>query len=185
MTWLPDTEFDLLWQTRTNLLSKVWASPIHRQAMVEYFHYMCAKEEIEQINIEMQRLQTSIHDKQKHVQQTIIEISATDCKVLSCFPFFPWIDSTLSSFLFHFQVSSFLDILYNIPASPYLDLFHPIYFILYMTLLYLVHFQSLTHLDYDTNHMPVVCLTFIYLLILSIPCSLDLHRSLILLFPKV
>lgn len=39
---------------------------------------MCAKEEIEQINIEMQRLQTSIHDKWKHVQQTIIEISATD-----------------------------------------------------------------------------------------------------------
>ncbi|KAG1855814.1 hypothetical protein C8R48DRAFT_608561, partial [Suillus tomentosus] len=71
-------EFDLLCQSRTDIHELDWTKPAHWEATVKYFKLCCAHEEIERLNIEVQRLRTLIHDDEVKTTAVINELSVSD-----------------------------------------------------------------------------------------------------------
>lgn len=71
-------EFDLLRQSRADIRELDWAKPAHREATVKYFKLCRAHEEIERLNIEVQRLRTSIHDEEAKTTAIINELLVSD-----------------------------------------------------------------------------------------------------------
>jgi hypothetical protein len=71
-------EFDLLRDGDAQLHSKRWANPLYRQASMQYFDGMRAKEEIERLNVEIGRLLTKICDDAVYYPQTIATLAADD-----------------------------------------------------------------------------------------------------------
>lgn len=71
-------EFDLLHDSDAQLHSKQWANPPYRQASIQYFDGMHAKEEIQQLNVEIGRLLTKICDDAVYYPQTIKALVAND-----------------------------------------------------------------------------------------------------------
>lgn len=71
-------EFDLLRDGDAQLHSKRWANPLYRQASMQYFDGMRAKEEIERLNVEIGRLLTKICDDAVYYPQTIATLAAHD-----------------------------------------------------------------------------------------------------------
>lgn len=64
-------EFDLLHQSRSDIRTLDWTQPAHRKATVKYFKIQHAREEIEQLNVEICQLRTAIHDEELMVNATI------------------------------------------------------------------------------------------------------------------
>ncbi|KAG1883668.1 hypothetical protein F4604DRAFT_1878921 [Suillus subluteus] len=71
-------EFDLLCDGDAQLQSKRWANPLYRQASMQYFDGMHAKEEIERLNVEIGRLLTKICDDAVYYPQTIATLTTHD-----------------------------------------------------------------------------------------------------------
>ncbi|KAG1889612.1 uncharacterized protein F5891DRAFT_1131821 [Suillus fuscotomentosus] len=61
-------DFDLLRDTRADVSQRPWASPVARRAMDLYFKMCQAREEIQQLNVEVRRLVTYIQDKEKYLR---------------------------------------------------------------------------------------------------------------------
>jgi hypothetical protein len=59
-------KFDLLWHSRVDIRNQPWTQVTRREATVKYFKLCRAEEELTRLNIEIRRLQTSIHDKTTH-----------------------------------------------------------------------------------------------------------------------
>ncbi|OSD00686.1 hypothetical protein PYCCODRAFT_1370572 [Trametes coccinea BRFM310] len=62
MTMVSLGEFDLLRDARQDIRSQAWAKPTHRDAMQTYYNVERAREEIQRLNIEVQRLFSSMVD---------------------------------------------------------------------------------------------------------------------------
>ncbi|KAG1900426.1 uncharacterized protein F5891DRAFT_1128589 [Suillus fuscotomentosus] len=61
-------DFDLLRDTRADVSQWPWASPVARRAMDLYFKMCRAREEIQQLNVEVRRLVTYIQDEEKYLR---------------------------------------------------------------------------------------------------------------------
>ncbi|KAG6369938.1 hypothetical protein JVT61DRAFT_13323 [Boletus reticuloceps] len=67
-------EFDLLCSAGDDVHECVWARPAIREAMGKVFKLCRAKEEITRLGIKIQCLQTTIHDKEVEITQTITDL---------------------------------------------------------------------------------------------------------------
>jgi len=67
-------EFDLLRHTWDDVRERIWAKPAIREATAKFFKLCRAKEEITRLNVEVRRLRTAIHDEEKEVSQTILNL---------------------------------------------------------------------------------------------------------------
>jgi hypothetical protein len=72
------TEFDILWNTHGSVQSCIWTQPSYQAAMAYYFKMKCACEEIKQLNVEITRLQTFVHDDGILHSQAIKTFQTTD-----------------------------------------------------------------------------------------------------------
>ncbi|KAH7904203.1 hypothetical protein BJ138DRAFT_1239965, partial [Hygrophoropsis aurantiaca] len=75
-------EFTLLRETRVDIRSKRWAEPAVREAMKQSLRIKRAQEEIIRCNIEIRRIQTAIHDEEKHFDQVIDRLKASDSHLM-------------------------------------------------------------------------------------------------------
>ncbi|KAG6877117.1 hypothetical protein C0992_010768 [Termitomyces sp. T32_za158] len=73
-------DFDLLSDTREDVRKRPWAVPAACIMMDEYFKILCAWEEINQLNVEIQRLVTYIHDEEAYLQEREKAMAAKDTK---------------------------------------------------------------------------------------------------------
>ncbi|EMD37546.1 hypothetical protein CERSUDRAFT_35523, partial [Gelatoporia subvermispora B] len=64
-------DFDLLRESREDIRSKVWAQPANRKAMNLHFNVKRAKEEIDRVNVGIQRLFTAILDEHADFHRAI------------------------------------------------------------------------------------------------------------------
>lgn len=71
-------EFDLLKNSHENVCDQPWALPVNREYTQHYFKLQAAKEEIIRLNIEIQRLFTSIQDEDLFFSQKIAELQHSD-----------------------------------------------------------------------------------------------------------
>ncbi|KAG1787745.1 uncharacterized protein HD556DRAFT_1210796, partial [Suillus plorans] len=71
-------EFDLLRHSRTDIRDADWTTPVHRKATVKYFKLQRAREEVQHLNIEVQRLRTAIHDEEIKTNATIDQLIVTN-----------------------------------------------------------------------------------------------------------
>ena len=67
-------EFDLLRHMRDDVRECIWAKPAVREATAKFFKLCRVKEEITRLNVEVRRLRTAIHDEEKEVSQTILNL---------------------------------------------------------------------------------------------------------------
>jgi len=67
------SEFDLLRDAREDVRERLWSSPTGRMAMDLYFKIQRATEEIDRLNIEIQRLITYIQDEEKYLRAQELE----------------------------------------------------------------------------------------------------------------
>ncbi|EGN93404.1 hypothetical protein SERLA73DRAFT_64020, partial [Serpula lacrymans var. lacrymans S7.3] len=58
-------EFMLLKYLRHNILAKPWTVSANQQIAIKFFKIQCAKEEVLQLNVEVQRLHTWIDNKDR------------------------------------------------------------------------------------------------------------------------
>ena len=63
------SDFDLLRDARQDVSKLPWASPMARRATNLYFKMCHAKEEIQHLNVEIRRLVTYIHDKERYLHE--------------------------------------------------------------------------------------------------------------------
>ncbi|KAJ6447723.1 hypothetical protein C8R45DRAFT_850706, partial [Mycena sanguinolenta] len=56
-------EFNILWDTRDSIRSRLWTRPSYRVAMDNHFKILWAQEEIKRLNIEIKRVVTWIEDE--------------------------------------------------------------------------------------------------------------------------
>ena len=75
-TFLAD--FDLLQDVWQDVWAKVWAEPAKRAAMDRYFKICRAREEIQCLNIEIQRLATYLHNEENYLLEKEQELSEND-----------------------------------------------------------------------------------------------------------
>ena len=71
-------KFTLLRSSRSDIREQKWTQPAHREAMVKYFKYLRAREEIDRLNVEIRRLWTAIHDEAAQTSRVIGELSVGD-----------------------------------------------------------------------------------------------------------
>ncbi|KAG1859683.1 hypothetical protein F4604DRAFT_1588897 [Suillus subluteus] len=71
-------EFDLLHDSDAQLHSKRWANPLYRQAPIQYFDGMHAKEEIQWLNVEIGHLLMKIRNDAVYYPQTIEALVANN-----------------------------------------------------------------------------------------------------------
>ncbi|KAG1816412.1 uncharacterized protein BJ212DRAFT_1271798 [Suillus subaureus] len=71
-------EFDLLCHSHTDICELDWTKPAHCEATVKYFKLCCAHEEITQLNVEVHRLCTAIHDEATQMMTVITELLVLD-----------------------------------------------------------------------------------------------------------
>ncbi|KAG2125460.1 hypothetical protein DEU56DRAFT_873092 [Suillus clintonianus] len=69
-------EFELLKSSRREILTKPWASKANREVAGKYFKIICAREEIERLNIEISRLQRWLEDEDAHLLTTATSLEA-------------------------------------------------------------------------------------------------------------
>ncbi|KAF8574510.1 hypothetical protein K439DRAFT_1262534, partial [Ramaria rubella] len=60
-SWLG--EFDLLKESRYEVLQRPWAIPLYREIASKYYKLVCAHEELVHLNVEIQHLHTWVNDK--------------------------------------------------------------------------------------------------------------------------
>ncbi|KAH7904631.1 hypothetical protein BJ138DRAFT_1138490 [Hygrophoropsis aurantiaca] len=65
-TFLAD--FDLLRESRQDVSTRPWASPAGRLAMDSYFKMCRAREEIQRLNVEVQRVSTYLQDEERYLR---------------------------------------------------------------------------------------------------------------------
>ncbi|KAG1906182.1 uncharacterized protein F5891DRAFT_1125610 [Suillus fuscotomentosus] len=70
--------FDLLRDTRVDISERPWSSPAARSAMDLHFKICRAREEIERLNIEVQRLVTYIRDEEKYLRECEDQLKDTN-----------------------------------------------------------------------------------------------------------
>lgn len=71
-------EFDLLRDTRQDIRTKTWATPAGRFAMDLHFKMLRAREEIDQLNVEIRRFHTFIQDEDRFLRGKEDEFRASD-----------------------------------------------------------------------------------------------------------
>ncbi|KAI6037394.1 hypothetical protein BKA83DRAFT_4004593, partial [Pisolithus microcarpus] len=71
-------EFNLLQHAQDDIRERMWAKPAVREATTKFFKLCRAKEEIMRLNVEMHRLRTAIHDKEREASQTIANFRHSD-----------------------------------------------------------------------------------------------------------
>ncbi|KAI6156950.1 hypothetical protein BKA82DRAFT_25914 [Pisolithus tinctorius] len=63
-------EFDLLRDARQDVSQRSWATPAGHSAMDHYFKLLCAREEIERLEVEARRLLTYLRDKEHFLDES-------------------------------------------------------------------------------------------------------------------
>jgi len=76
-------KFDLLRYARNDIRDREWAKPAVREATAKFFKLCRAKEELIQLNIEICRLRTAIHDEEAEISAAIMRLSKSD-QLLAC-----------------------------------------------------------------------------------------------------
>jgi len=71
-------EFDLLRHSRTDIRTKDWAKPAHREATTKFFKLCRAREEISRLNVEIRRLRTAIHAEEHQITAVIQNLLLSD-----------------------------------------------------------------------------------------------------------
>jgi hypothetical protein len=71
-------EFDLLRNSRSDVREELWTQPARREATVKFYKLCRAREELVQLNVEIPRLRTSIHDETLHTNKVISDLSLTN-----------------------------------------------------------------------------------------------------------
>jgi hypothetical protein len=71
-------EFDLLQDVKNSILSETWADPDVREAMSFHFRLKRAREEIQRLNIEIQRQTTYMQDEYLLYLRTVRRLQAED-----------------------------------------------------------------------------------------------------------
>ncbi|KAG2339224.1 hypothetical protein BDR05DRAFT_892034, partial [Suillus weaverae] len=74
-------EFDLLRHSHTNIHSKDWAKPAHREATTKYFKLCRAHEELTRLNVKIRCLRTAIHAEQVQTTAVIEDLWLSDLKL--------------------------------------------------------------------------------------------------------
>lgn len=75
------SEFDLLRDSRFNVLTKPWARAAEREAINNYFRLCRSKEEIERLNLEITHLVTYIRDSEDEMKFQIEHFEQSDKKI--------------------------------------------------------------------------------------------------------
>ncbi|KAF9067575.1 hypothetical protein BDP27DRAFT_1534881 [Rhodocollybia butyracea] len=70
-------QFDILRDTRHNVLEEHWAQPVYRELMNQLHKVTRAREEIQCCNVEIHRLHTSIVDEEKVFKATLVRLTGT------------------------------------------------------------------------------------------------------------
>ncbi|KAF9058384.1 hypothetical protein BDP27DRAFT_1241338, partial [Rhodocollybia butyracea] len=70
-------QFDILRETRHNVLEERWARPLYRELMNRLHKVARAREEIVRCNIEIRRLHTSILDEEHQFEATLTRVKGT------------------------------------------------------------------------------------------------------------
>lgn len=71
-------EFDLLKNSRDDVRTCPWATPVNREYTQRYFRVQAAREEIIRLNVEICRLATSIEDESSFFPQKIAQLQVSD-----------------------------------------------------------------------------------------------------------
>ena len=71
-------EFDLLRHSRSDIRLKPWADPLRREATIKYLRIQRAEEEINELNIQIRRVRTAIHDEAADMVNSLNRITCTD-----------------------------------------------------------------------------------------------------------
>jgi hypothetical protein len=71
-------EFDLLRHLRHTIIEKPWTKPINHEATTKHFKVLCARKEIERLNIEIRRLQDWVDSEDDMLAAAICTVSAQD-----------------------------------------------------------------------------------------------------------
>jgi hypothetical protein len=66
-SWLG--EFELLKESRYEVLQRPWAKPAYREVGAKYYKIIRAREEIVRLDVEIRRLQTWLNDEDQHLLQ--------------------------------------------------------------------------------------------------------------------
>lgn len=76
-------EFDILRDARQDIRKKPWSHPGMRVVIEKYYRHIRAKEELIRLNVEIQRLQTWIHDDEGSMQRVLSDLRQSD-QPLAC-----------------------------------------------------------------------------------------------------
>ncbi|TDL14847.1 hypothetical protein BD410DRAFT_701546, partial [Rickenella mellea] len=71
-------EFDLLRDARQDVRERPWSKPVYREAMERWYKLQCARDEIDRLNIEVQRLATHLRDEELDYESAIRTLSTAD-----------------------------------------------------------------------------------------------------------
>ena len=71
-------EFELLKNSRHDILQKKWAAPVNREVMDKYFKLQCARVEIKRLNVEIPRLQAWVDDEDARILKTADNLAAAN-----------------------------------------------------------------------------------------------------------
>jgi hypothetical protein len=71
-------EFDLLRYARNDIRTQDWTDPAWREATIKYLQLRGAHGEIKQLNIEIRRLRTAIHNEKADMEKAIATLSSSN-----------------------------------------------------------------------------------------------------------
>ncbi|KAI0038847.1 hypothetical protein FA95DRAFT_1450891, partial [Auriscalpium vulgare] len=74
-SWLAD--FDILKESRADVLDRPWSKPANREACMKHFKVLRAKEELVRLNVEAARLHAWVDSEDKDLADRALNIKAT------------------------------------------------------------------------------------------------------------